>query len=134
MIYRVKKYAIFIFILVAACAMTRVKPAYAVLCPPGSFTSLCNINPANAGGFVSTFVQYLLIFAILASLFFLIWGAIRYIMGGGDKGKIDQARGTIISAIIGLIVSLVAFFILNLILYFFTGQGVTNMQIPTLLQ
>lgn len=135
MIYRMKKNAFIILSIVGAYAIIGTKPVYASLCPNGSsFTNLCNLQAASAGGYIGTIVEVLLIIAIISSLFFLIYGGIRYISSGGDKGKIDQARSTLIAAIIGLIVSLAAFFILNFILVFFTGQGLMNMQIPTLLQ
>jgi len=118
-----------------ASTFAAAAPAYAIgLCPPGSsFGSLCNIKPQNAGNIIGTVIQVLLIIAILTCLFFLIWGGIRWITSGGDKGRIAQARGTIIAAVVGLIISLAAFFILNVILIFVTGQGISTMSIPTLL-
>ncbi|HSX08578.1 MAG TPA: hypothetical protein VLF93_00305 [Candidatus Saccharimonadales bacterium] len=104
------------------------------LCPPGNFNGLCGIKVGSTGGLVGSIIQVLLIIAILACLFFLVFGGIRYIMSGGDKGGIDQARGTIRAALIGLVISLFAFGILNLILIFFTGKGISGMNIPTLLQ
>lgn len=130
-----KKNVSVIFSLIAAYTVLAMEPAYATsLCPPGTFSNLCNIKPQNTGGIVGTVVEVLLIIAILSSLFFMIWGGIRYMSSGGDKGKLDQARGTIVGAIIGLIISLLAFFILDFLLVFFTGQGVTALQLPTLLQ
>jgi hypothetical protein len=132
---RMKKIVDIIFSILVAFAFMATAPVYATsLCPNGNFGNLCNIKPQNAGGIVGAVIQFLLIIAIIVSLFFLIWGGIRYISSGGDKGRVDQARGTLIAAVVGLIISLLAFFILNLILVFITGQGITNMQIPTLLQ
>lgn len=103
------------------------------LCPKGgNFNNLCNLKVNNAGGIVGTIIQTLLIIAILMSLFFILYGGIRWISSGGDKGKIDQARGTLVAAIVGLIISLLAFFILNIILGVFTGHGLMNFTIPTL--
>ena len=53
-------------------------------------------------------------------------------MSGGDKGKLDQARSTIIAAIVGLIISILAYFIVSLILSIFTGNGSTIIKIPKL--
>ncbi|HWY79143.1 MAG TPA: hypothetical protein VNW29_02180 [Candidatus Sulfotelmatobacter sp.] len=111
-------------------------PIYAAsnqsLCP-GDFNSLCNLNVNKAGGIVGSIIQLLLIIAILAALFFLIYGGVRWITSGGDKGKIDQARGTLTAAVIGLIIALVAFFIVNIVLVFLTGQGISGMSIPKLI-
>jgi hypothetical protein len=102
------------------------------LCPPGTFSNLCDINANNAGGVAGTVIQLLLIVAILACLFFLIFGGIRYISSGGDKSKVDSARNTLVAAVVGLVISLVAFFVVNFILIFFTGHGVSTMTIPKL--
>jgi hypothetical protein len=124
-----------LFAFFVAFAVMATVPVYATsICPTGTYSPLCNLKPSNAGGILSAVIQVMLIIAIISSLFFLIWGGIRYTTSGGDKGKVDQARGTLIAAIIGLIITLLAFFILNLILIFVTGTGLTTMQIPTLLQ
>jgi len=134
-----KKFAYQLLSLVSFLALAQSVPAFAAtttstkLCPAG-FTGLCNINANNAGGAVGTFIQLLLVIAVIVSLFFLIWGGVRYIMSGGDKGKIDSARGTVIAAIVGLIISLAAFFIVNVILTVFTGNGISGMTIPKLTQ
>jgi len=111
-------------------------PSYAQsICPKGGqFSSLCNLDPSKAGGIVGAVVQVLLIIAIISSLFFLVWGGVRWIISGGDKGQIAQARATIIAAIVGLIIALLSFFILDIILTFVTGRGLSTMMIPTLLQ
>jgi hypothetical protein len=61
----------------------------------------------------------LLIVAVILTLVYLILGGIAWIQSGGDKQKVSQARSRITYAIIGLIVALASFFIINLIGYFF---------------
>ena len=51
----------------------------------------------------------------VASVIFLILGGIKWIMAAGDKSKLDSARKTITYAIIGLVISFLAFFIINTI-------------------
>jgi hypothetical protein len=129
-----KRFAAFfslVFSLIVAAPVYAQQP----LCPKGSgFDSLCNLRVDKAGGLVGVIIQWILIIAILSSAFFLIWGGIRWISSGGDKGKIDSARGMLTAAIVGLIISLLAFFILNIVLAVITGQGLSNLSIPTLLQ
>jgi uncharacterized protein YacL len=109
----------------SAFAQNSVNP-----CPSaGQFTKLCNLNANNLGGIVGSAVTFLLIGAVLIALFFLIFGGIRWITSGGDKAKVESARGTIIAAIIGLVISFLAFFILSLALSFF-GLSITNMTPP----
>src|SRR5579859_7308942 len=96
--------------------------AYASLCPGGTtnspdYSNLCGID--LTGDFTSKIIYLIILFAIFGSLFFLLWGGIRWIISGGDKGKIEQARSTILPAIIGLIIALAAFFIINIISFVF---------------
>lgn len=77
-----------------------------------------NVGPLG-GNLLSFSVQLLLLMATLLSLAFLIWGGIKWILSGGDKHGIEGARGTIIYAIIGLVISFSAFFIINVVGYFF---------------
>ncbi len=89
------------------------------LCPPGgsNFANLCNVSFNTT--IVGKVVNILMIIAVILSLFFLIWGGIRWIMSGGDKAKVDQARATLTAAVIGLVVTLLAYFILNIVLGLF---------------
>src|ERR1700677_3159847 len=97
-------------------AQTSVDPCGSV---QSGFGRLCNLSANNIGGIVGAAVTFILIIAVLIALFFLIWGGIRWITSGGDKAKVESARGTIIAAIIGLIIAFLAFFILSLALGFF---------------
>lgn len=64
-------------------------------------------------------VGALMVAAILIALFMLIWGGINWITSGGDKTKLQSARNTVIFAIIGLILTLLAFTIINVLGFFF---------------
>lgn len=57
-------------------------------------------------------VSALLVFA------FLIWGAFDWITSGGDKGKVEHARGKIVAAVVGLIIIASSYAVLNLVLSF----------------
>ncbi|HWY79720.1 MAG TPA: hypothetical protein VNW29_05160 [Candidatus Sulfotelmatobacter sp.] len=95
----------------------------------GQFSKLCNLNANSIGPLVGAAVAFILVAAALIALFFLIWGGVRWITSGGDKAKVESARGTIIAAIIGLVISFLAFFILSLALSFF-GLSLTNLTLP----
>jgi hypothetical protein len=94
------------------------------------FGSLCNLSANNLGAIIGAAVTFILIVAVLIALFFLIWGGVRWITSGGDKAKVEGARGTIIAAIIGLVIAFLAFFILSLALSFF-GLSLSNLKLPT---
>jgi len=77
------------------------------------------------GGITFTFKVFgntftlLLTVAVILALIYLILGGITWIRSGGDKQKLAKARASISYAIIGLIVALVSFFIVNIIGFFF---------------
>jgi hypothetical protein len=108
--------------------------AYADFCTDfnglGPFQSLCSIT--NPGNVVGAIITTLFILAIVITLFFLLWGGIRWITSGGDKAKIDQARGTLVAAVVGLVITFLSYFILNLVTYFVSGQSFTSFSIPKL--
>ncbi|MBA3723969.1 MAG: hypothetical protein H0W89_03705 [Candidatus Levybacteria bacterium] len=92
------------------------------------FDALCNLSGDNLGEIVGAAVTFLLVIAVLIALFFLIFGGIRWITSGGDKAKVESARGTIIAAIIGLVIAFLAFFILSVALQFF-GLELSNLEV-----
>ena len=107
-------------------------------CPNGAtggtnFSVLGSLDANNLGSVISSVVTILLIAAALIALFFLIWGGIRWITSGGDKGKVDEARKTIIASIIGLVVALLAFFIITIVLGIF-GLSLTDLRLPQIIQ
>lgn len=110
----------------SAFAQTSVNPCGNV---QSGFGALCNLSTNNLGGIIGAAVTFVLIIAALIALAYLIFGGIRWITSGGDKAKLDSARGTIIAAIIGLVVAFLAFFILSLALGFF-GLSLSNLVLP----
>ena len=63
--------------------------------------------------------QNILFFALMAAgivaVIFIIYAGFRYVTSEGDQKRIDSARKTLTWAIIGLIIILMAFFIVNFI-------------------
>lgn len=82
---------------------------------------------------VAFFVNAAFVVAILLALVYLIWGGINWIMSGGDKEKVGAARQKIIAAIVGLILVILAYVILNFVLVIMTGSGINGLQLPTLM-
>src|SRR5437762_8568472 len=102
----------FLTLALPAFAQTAVNP-----CPTqAGFSGLCKLTSANIGPVLANVVTVVLIAAAIISLFFLIFGGIRWITSGGDKAKVESARNTIIASIIGLIIALLAFFIITIVL------------------
>ncbi|RJQ38423.1 hypothetical protein C4559_01390 [Candidatus Microgenomates bacterium] len=57
----------------------------------------------------------LIIVAIVLSLFFIIQSGIQWITSGGNKEGLQKARSKLIYSIIGLIVVILAVFIVNIV-------------------
>jgi hypothetical protein len=99
-------------------------------CPTDTgFAALCSIKAADFGPMVGKVVTVMLIIAAVVSLFFLIWGGIRWVTSSGDKTKVEAARNTIISALVGLIIAFLAYFIFSVVLGFF-GLTPQTLVIP----
>ena len=91
----------------------------AITLPGYNITAPGGIPDSGLGGagktFITGIIGILLLIAALLALFYLVWGGFKWMTSGGDKEKLFAARQTIIYAIIGLVVSLLAFAIMNAI-------------------
>ena len=88
-------------------------PEYGKLSPPAGIPSggLTKIgNPA-----LTNLIFAAIGFAVLLTLFYLIWAGISWITSEGDKTKLQQARSKITYAIIGLLLILFSFAIISII-------------------
>jgi len=123
--------SIFVYLTIALPAhATAVRP-----CPQtDAFKSICEFDIYTIQTAVKSGVGILFIVAVVAALFFLIFGGIKWITSGGDKAKLETARNTIIASVIGLILVFSSYFILNVVLEFFGLQSVNKgpFDIPTL--
>lgn len=64
---------------------------------------------------IVTAINAIFVLAVIIFFFMLVWGGIRWITSGGDKAQTETARSQITNAIIGLVITLSAYAILNLI-------------------
>lgn len=101
------------------------------LCPGGSYNTLCT-NIPTAQGLVSTALNVLLFVAFVSALIFLIIGGIKWIMSGGDKEGTAKAKNTVTSALIGLVIVLAAWILINVILKFFGLNDISTLQLPSI--
>lgn len=100
---------------------------------PAGSTNFINAE-TSIGSIVSFFVSAIAVVAVLAALVFIIIGAFQWITSGGDKGKVESARNHIIAAIIGLVIVVLSFVIINVITTVLGIGPITNLKIPTLSQ
>lgn len=99
-------------------------------CPgSGPFQGLCT---KEIGAVVSGFINLVFVVAILLALVWLIYGGVKWMVSGGDKSAVEEARNHVISALIGLVIVFVAFFIINFLAQFLTGSSLQNLRLPQL--
>lgn len=115
MLDTVKKYATRLGIGGTAFLMTATRVAAQIDIQP--------INPgtgfaSDAGVLINAVLTFVMVIAALLVFLYLIWGGIQWITSGGDKGKTEEARNKITSAIIGLIVLAASYAILLIALRF----------------
>ena len=60
-------------------------------------------------------VSTLLLFAGIVALFLIIYSGIRFTTSGGDAKQAEEAQKTLTYAVLGLVVVLLSFFIINVI-------------------
>ncbi len=81
---------------------------------------------ANLGAVLTTLLSLIMGIAALAVFIYLIWGGIQWITSGGEKGKTEEARNKITSAVIGLIVLAASYALLMLLLRILGFNSLTD--------
>lgn len=84
-------------------------------CPAGSQSSVCAGKTETVAGPVQTVISILLFAIGVISVIMIIVGGIRYTVSNGDSSKITQAKNTVLYAVIGLVVALLAYAIVNFV-------------------
>ena len=106
-------------------------PVNLIECPTAPFNVLC-FNQGNISDIIGAAISFIFIIGVIIALFYLLWGAVRWINSGGDKAAIEGARGQIIASIVGLIILFFAFAIFTILLTFFNINDITKINIPQL--
>jgi uncharacterized membrane protein len=80
-------------------------------------------NLFGSGGVFSTITNVLLFLIGAVSVIMLIIGGIRYTISGGDSSAVTAAKNTILYAIVGIVVALLAYAIVNFVLGSFNSTS-----------
>lgn len=112
-IYVVMLAGIFLFsnIAIAQCDQNSVSGG--VNCAGNTFTQS---NLTGSDGIVTDVVNTMIYVTGILAVIFIIIGGIRYIVSQGDEKSIKSAKDTIMYAIIGLLLAILAFAIVNFVL------------------
>ena len=114
---------------VAIAGLFMTAPAMAVTCPAGSLHTgeattyaQCNIpdeevkDEGSLFKTIQTIINWILAVLGLVAVIMVVLGGFTYMTSQGDPGKTKKARDTILYGIIGLIIALLAFAIVNFVL------------------
>ena len=98
----------------------------------GAAAAKCEGCPSDLFGETGVFRQIsstiIYIVGIIAVIM-LIWGGLRYVLSGGDSKKVTDAKNTVLYAIIGLVISFLAFAIINFVIDALPSDNNPN-QVP----
>lgn len=67
------------------------------------------------GKLISVGIQYIMIFALILLLIYMLWGAFDWLVSGGEKEKLVKAQNKITNAVIGMILIVASFSIFALV-------------------
>ena len=87
----------------------------------GDVSAQINLAPVNTGtptdlnDVFKTIINVLLFIIGAVSVIMLIYGGIRYTTSGGNANSVTAAKNTIMYAVIGLIIAIFAFAIVNFV-------------------
>lgn len=86
------------------------------------------IDLFGANGMFSTITNVLLFIIGAIAVIMIVIGGMRYVLSGGDSNQITAAKNTILYAIIGIVVAILAFAAVNFVIDSFApgGGGGTN--------
>ena len=103
--------------------------ASAAECVPGELSIECGADSAKGnnqptdlfgaggeGGVFRTIVNIMLFIVGAVAVIMLIIGGIRYVISSGDQNQVTAAKNTILYAIVGIVVAILAFAVVNFVL------------------
>ena len=70
----------------------------------------------TSGTLITSVINVMLFIIGVLSVIMIIYGGIIYVISAGDSGRVSKAKNTIMYAIVGLIVSLLAYAIVNFVI------------------
>lgn len=97
----------------------------------GIAKTVCDLGGGNIANTISNIIVFFVMLAVIIALVYLLYGGIKWITSGGEKTKVEESRNHIIAAIIGLIVVVLAVFILSVVLAAF-GIDFKALKIPVI--
>ena len=124
-------------LMIGVVAAVSIAPVSAMTLQEGVEAARCDGCPADLFGETGVFKQVtntiLYIVGIIAVIM-LIVGGIKYVVSGGDSKKVTDAKNTVLYAIIGLVISFLAFAIINFVVAALPSGSTNNKTESALIQ
>lgn len=89
------------------------------------------VGYGDISDFITKSIQLVFIVAIVVVFIMLVWGGLQWILSGGEKEAVGEARRRIVNALIGLAILAVAFAITQVAGTFLGINIFGNLPIPT---
>lgn len=109
--------AVFSFSLLCGLALSPVGGVAALdtsnplgeVCQGDASAACAKSSTGDAGGIVKRIISILLFIIGALAVIMLIYGGIQYATSSGDSGRVSKAKNTIMYSIVGLVLAVVAF-------------------------
>ncbi|HRJ06799.1 MAG TPA: hypothetical protein PK096_01415 [Candidatus Saccharibacteria bacterium] len=79
-------------------------------------TAVCKAQGDTAGPLVRSIINILLFVVGVISVIMIIVGGIRYTISNGDASQIKSAKDTVLYSVVGLVVAMLAYAIVNYVI------------------
>ena len=110
--------AVFSFgLFIPVSSVSAVDPL-ATVCEDNSGSPLCN-KEDTPESLIKNIINTLLYIVGMLSVIMIIWSGIRYTTSAGNAGSVTSAKSTLTYSIVGLIVSILAYAIVNWVVKIF---------------
>ena len=122
-------------VLTLASVLMLTLPVSAVTCPTGtnrqgsSASTLAECNIENDNSLIPTIlniIQVTIGVLALVAVIVIIFAGVQYTTSAGDAGKVKKAKDSILYGIIGLVIAILAFAIVNFVLSSLTKKPTTG--------
>lgn len=107
--------------------------AYASSLPGGGANGICDkLNGLNCNDvkdvnvLILTVINWVLSITLAIDVLFIIFGGFLYITSAGNEDRANKGKNTIINAIVGLVIIILAYFLSNVVANYFSNVGATG--------
>lgn len=104
-------------------AVLPAQPTYAVnvfsQCSSNSTSAVCKSTGDSFNSMIKTVINILLYVLGMVAVIMIVIGGIRYTTSNGDASAVKSAKDTILYSVIGLVVAIMAYSIVNFVVSWF---------------